>query len=106
MFGRILEIQIKEYGPQDRRCYVTIDKINMVRSRGKDFEEAVKGLQKTFSVPQASPQSSPPKSLSNLDPQPLPTGKQNSKASSKNKVLQVLSSMKRRKSKNNLNTSF
>jgi hypothetical protein len=61
MFGRILQLQYNEYGPHDRRCFITVDKINMVRSKGTNFEDAVEQLRKTFSVPvvQKAPPSEP-----------------------------------------------
>ena len=59
MFGRILVMQQNEYGNQDRRCYVTIDKIKMVESQGQKFEMAVEELRRTFSMPQTVAQSVP-----------------------------------------------
>jgi hypothetical protein len=55
MFDRILQLQTNEYGPQDRRCFVTMEKINMVRRRGgTNFETAVDDLRRTFSSPLTS----------------------------------------------------
>ena len=51
MFGRILELQQKEYGIHDPRCYMTMDKIKIVQRRGINFEQAVEELRKTFSIP-------------------------------------------------------
>ena len=51
MFGRILELQQKEYGIHDPRCYMTLDKIKIVQRRGTNFEQAVEELRKTFSIP-------------------------------------------------------
>lgn len=85
----------------------------MVRSRGKDFEEAVKELQKTFSVPKAPapsqnrskyPTNGEEQSSNDVDSTPKPpSGRSKSKSFQKNKVLKVLNSMKRKK---NLNASF
>ena len=71
MFARILLLQRKEFGPKDRRCFVTIDKINMVRSRGTNFEEAVETLRNTFSVPVTTPKKRQP-----TPPQPQLTSQQ------------------------------
>ena len=104
MFGRILELQHKEYGPHDRRCYVTIDKINMVRSRGTNFEHAIEELRKTFSMPVVEKKSTPAEAQSDQTDQakaqqslksqsmPVPKGK-----GQKNKVMKVLSSMRKKK---------
>ena len=51
MFGRILQLQYNAYGPHDQRCFVTIEKINMVKSQGNNFEDAMEELRKIFSVP-------------------------------------------------------
>lgn len=53
MFNRILQLQQDEYGPHDRRCFVTVDKINMVQSKGVQYEDAIEELRKTFSMPSA-----------------------------------------------------
>ena len=45
-------MQQNEYGRQDRRCFVTLDKIKMVQSQGQKFEMAVEELRRTFSMPQ------------------------------------------------------
>jgi hypothetical protein len=106
MFGRILDLQHEEYGPHDRRCYVTIDKINMVRSRGTNFEEAVEDLRKTFSMPEvAKPTKASPNAMSETAKEgkthqsssrpphpPLPKGK-----GQKNKVLKALTSIRKKK---------
>ena len=44
MFNRILQLQQDEYGPHDRRCFVTVDKINMVQSKGVQYEDAIEEL--------------------------------------------------------------
>lgn len=109
MFGRILEIQKKEYGPQDPRCYITSDKINMMQSRGADFEAAIEGLQKTFSYPNtnagAEKAASTDETLSGISLQSKkshinkpPTGRQKGKPSQKNKVMKALNSKKKTKS--------
>lgn len=104
MFGRILEIQKKEYGPQDPRCYITIDKINMMQSRGADFEAAIEGLQKTFSYPNTNARAEKAASIdeslqskkSSINKPP--TGRQKGKSSQKNKVIKALNSKKKTKS--------
>lgn len=50
MFGRILDLQQKEYGANDRRCHVTKDKIEMFQSKGTNFDQAIEELRKTFSI--------------------------------------------------------
>ena len=100
MFGRILQLQYKEYGPHDRRCFITIDKINMVRSKGTDFEDAVEQLRKTFSVPVVrkatppEPSGATPKAKSPKSAKGLPAKR--SKAP-KNKVLKVFTGMRKKK---------
>ena len=59
MFSRILQLQYSKYGPEDHRCFVTIDKIEMVRSQGANFESAVEELRKTFSIPEAEQPQAP-----------------------------------------------
>jgi hypothetical protein len=54
MFGRILEMQQDVYGPRDPRCFVTIDKINMIEGKGGQYEDAIEALHKTFTMPVAS----------------------------------------------------
>ena len=54
MYNRILTLQQKEYGPNDRRCFVTVEKMNMVQGKGVQYEGAIEELRKTFSVPPAS----------------------------------------------------
>lgn len=54
MFSRILDLQQTEYGPQDPRCFVTIDKINMVQGKGGQYKDAIEALHKTFTMPEAS----------------------------------------------------
>ncbi|MGK3733844.1 MAG: hypothetical protein ACI90V_000680, partial [Bacillariaceae sp.] len=108
MFNRILQLQKNEYGPHDRRCFVTVDKINMVQSKGVQYEDAIEELRKTFSMPSApaSVSSSPsiissigttkvkqsPRRDKNVQPQRSSSGKNKKK---KNKVMQVLSSMRK-----------
>ena len=48
-------MQQNEYGRQDRRCFVTLDKIKMVQSQGQQFEMAVEKLRRTFTMPQMDP---------------------------------------------------
>ena len=57
MYNRILTLQQREYGPNDRRCFVTVEKMNMVQGKGIEYEGAIEQLSKTFSV-QPSPQRS------------------------------------------------
>ena len=105
MFSRILRLQQGEYGPHDRRCYVTIDKINMVHSQGANFEQAIEELRKTFSMPETtgavqSTLSDDPEakegegqhSLLKTQSGPLSKGK-----GQKNKVFKVLNSMRKKK---------
>ncbi|KAL3924217.1 MAG: hypothetical protein SGILL_001180 [Bacillariaceae sp.] len=104
MFRRILELQQNEYGPHDRRCYVTVDKINMVQSKGAPYEEAVEALHKTFTMPAASqPINEPVDGVSKANgskgrrtkarsvPDPLRNRPQ------KNKVMKVLNSIRKKK---------
>jgi len=51
MYNRILTLQQNEYGPHDRRCFVTVEKMNMVQGKGIQYEGAIEELRKTFSVP-------------------------------------------------------
>lgn len=99
MYNRILTLQQKEYGPHDRRCFVTVDKINMVQGKGVQYEDAIEELRKTFSMPKAP--SSVSVSISNSSHEG-PKGKrsprrgktpQTQKSGSKNKILKVFSSM-------------
>jgi len=54
MYNRILTLQKNEYGPNDRRCFVTVEKMNMVQGKGVQYEGAIEELRKTFYVPPAS----------------------------------------------------
>jgi hypothetical protein len=54
MYNRILTLQQNEYGPNDRRCFVTVEKMNMVQGKGVQYEGAIEQLRKTFSIPPAS----------------------------------------------------
>jgi hypothetical protein len=54
MYNRILTLQQNEYGPNDRRCLVTVEKMNMVQGKGVQYEGTIEELRKTFSVPAAS----------------------------------------------------
>ncbi|KAG7352237.1 tetratricopeptide repeat protein [Nitzschia inconspicua] len=54
MFSRILDLQQKKFGPRDPRCFVTIDKINMVQGRGGQYNDAIEALHRTFTMPEAS----------------------------------------------------
>ena len=58
MLEQILEIQRKEYGSQDRRCDITIEKINMVRRRGSEFAATIEELQKTLALPETNKEAS------------------------------------------------
>ena len=100
MFGRILQLQGQEYGAHDRRCYITMDKIKMVRSQGGNFENAVEELRKTFSSPgmENSPDSTPSSELSKPKLEksasaPVFKGK----PVKANKVFKVLNSMRKRR---------
>eukprot|EP00536_Pseudo-nitzschia_multiseries_P013431 jgi/Psemu1/211656/e_gw1.575.13.1 len=55
MYNRILLLQQREYGPHDRRCFVTVDKINMVQGKGIQYEGAIDQLRRTFSLPSGPP---------------------------------------------------
>lgn len=62
MYNRILTLQQREYGPNDRRCFVTVEKMNMVQGKGVQYEGAIEKLRKTFSVdPSSSPLKTSPK---------------------------------------------
>ena len=112
MFSRILDLQANEYGPHDRRCFVTMEKINMVRMRGTNFESAVDELRKTFAGPPAfedelpetiqllkSPDnSSERRSNSELPPRPQSAQSNKGKPPKTNKMLKVLTSMRKKKS--------
>lgn len=54
MYNRILTLQQHEYGLNDRRCCVTVEKMNMVQGKGVQYEGAIEELRKTFSVPPAA----------------------------------------------------
>lgn len=108
MFGRILDLQQKEYGAHDRRCYVTADKINMVKSRGTTFEQAVEELRKTFSIPeQQDPKpSTPPKGerreakVNRASPSIQNQHSLQKTKNQKNKVMKVLTSIRKKKGAN------
>jgi len=96
MFRRILDLQQKEYGPHDRRCFVTMDKIKLVQGQGAKYEEAIEGLRKTFSMPEVSV---PTNESSGVRPK----GDQQSRnnvvlkgKNQKNKVLKVLNSIRKK----------
>lgn len=120
MFNRILEIQQNEYGPLDRRCFVTAEKISMVQNKGIQYENAIEELHKTFSLPEPSvPKNHPPfQSNSNsgskqggkvsrgrkgskgrqvVDAAHTQQAKGQKKISRTNKLLKVLSSMRKKK---------
>src|SRR5687767_224178 len=54
MFGLILEMQQGEYGPNDRRCHVTMEKIKMMKSNETTFQTTIEKLHKVFSIPSTS----------------------------------------------------
>ena len=58
MLEQILEIQKKEYGSQDRRNDITIEKINMLRRRGSEFAATIEELQKTLALPDTNKEAS------------------------------------------------
>ncbi len=94
MFDRVLELQQKEYGPHDQRCYVTIDKIKIVKSRGTNFEQAVEELRRTFSMPdEDSIDQSPGKKEKRVSHEQTIQKTKNQK----NKVIQVLTSIRKKK---------
>lgn len=96
MYNRILTLQQQEYGPHDRRCFVTVDKINMVQGKGVQYEGAIEELRKTFSMPPAS-NSSIGGSKGSRSPQRVKaTQAQKSSGKKKNKVLKALSSLKKK----------
>jgi hypothetical protein len=102
MFGRILEVQRREYGLHDSRCSVTVDKINMVKSSGIKFEEAVSELRKTFSLPEPGSRASAavrPNQERNVRAAPTARGSLTPSKSKnqKNKVIQVLTSIRKKK---------
>jgi hypothetical protein len=105
MFCRILQLQHHEYGPHDRRCYVTIDKINMVRSRGTNFEKAVEELRKTFSMPEVTrPAHATPSDTSEIKEGKAQQASARTQSASlskgkghKNKVLKALTSIRKKK---------
>jgi hypothetical protein len=118
MFSRILEIQQREYGPLDRRCFVTADKINMVQGKGIQYEDAIEELHKTFSLPEATVPKNHPRSNDSsrngsrgnkvsrgskgtkgrqADEAQTQQGKVQKKSNQKNKVLKALSSMRKKK---------
>ena len=49
-----MTLQQREYGPNDRRCFVTVEKMNMVQGKGIEYEGAIEQLSKTFLVQPAS----------------------------------------------------
>ena len=116
MFGRILDLQKDEYGPHDRRCFVTMEKINMVRRRGTNFENAVDELRKTFAGPPTldneeadqnpesillvkSPSDTSERRLNNSELPPRPHSVQSNKGRppKTNKVMKVFTSMRKKK---------
>lgn len=99
MFDRVLELQQKEYGPHDRRCYVTIEKINIVKSRGTNFEQAVEELRKTFSLPveNAANEPSPTKDGKSAPNRTFHEHTIQKTKNQKNKVMKVLTSIRKKK---------
>jgi len=101
MFGRILDLQRKEYGSQDSRCFVTVDKINMVKSSGTKFEEAVAELRKTFSLPDTDDVPPPPPPQPSKDTRMTPTSRGGMTPTrpkqQKNKVMKVLTAIRKKK---------
>mmetsp|Transcript_27615 Transcript_27615/g.59467 ORF Transcript_27615/g.59467 Transcript_27615/m.59467 type:complete len:500 (-) Transcript_27615:106-1605(-) len=100
MYNRILTLQQREHGPHDRRCFVTVDKINMVQGKGVQYEGAIEELRKTFSFPIFS---GPPsvsgssltdsKSYRSPPKEKTPQAKKSGVKRKKNKVLKALSSV-------------
>jgi hypothetical protein len=106
MFGRILDLQQEEYGANDRRCYVTADKINMVKGQGTTFEQAVEELRKTFSIPEQDLKPSPPKgergeaTYNRASPSMRNQQSPQKTKNQKNKVMKVLTSIRKKKTAN------
>ena len=101
MYNRILTLQQKEYGPNDRRCFVTVEKMNMVQGKGVQYEGAIEQLRKTFYVPPAS--SSQGTSQGNEKTQRSPRRQKHSqaqKSGAKGKKKNVLKAFTSRKKKN------
>lgn len=101
MFNQILDMQQRQYGPQDRRCHVTIDKIKMVQSQGIQYAVAIKELERTFAMPEVSVPKNQP-----IDDDALKQSRQSMqgnaqqrrrKSQQQNKVLKVLSSIRKKK---------
>eukprot|EP00531_Pseudo-nitzschia_arenysensis_P000459 CAMPEP_0116147190 /NCGR_PEP_ID=MMETSP0329-20121206/17617_1 /TAXON_ID=697910 /ORGANISM="Pseudo-nitzschia arenysensis, Strain B593" /LENGTH=1026 /DNA_ID=CAMNT_0003643091 /DNA_START=136 /DNA_END=3216 /DNA_ORIENTATION=+ len=61
MYNRILTLQQQQYGPSDKRCLITVEKMNMVQGKGIHYEGAIEKLRKTFSVEPAAMKASPKK---------------------------------------------
>ena len=98
MYNRILTLQQNEYGPNDRRCFVTVDKMNMVQGKGVQYEGAIEQLRKTFSVPPAASSaltSSPGPQKAQQSPRQKSKTSQNPKSGTKKKKkgLKALTSM-------------
>mmetsp|Transcript_45045 Transcript_45045/g.109505 ORF Transcript_45045/g.109505 Transcript_45045/m.109505 type:complete len:1183 (+) Transcript_45045:24-3572(+) len=95
MFHRILSLQQREYGEQDRRCLVTKDKIKMVNSSGIQYAVAIKELSNTFVMPA---ESVPENQSFSTTRHPMNSRKGNKeKGHQQNKMLKVLSSMRKKK---------
>jgi hypothetical protein len=101
MFHRILALQQHEYGAQDRRCQVTIDKIKMVQSQGIQYAVAIKELSNTFAMPVESVPMNHPvgKSQTYTTTSPASSSRNSSreKPHQRNKVLNILNSMRKKK---------
>ena len=94
MYNRILTLQQSTYGPNDRRCFVTSEKIKTVQGKGVQYEGAIEELRKTFSVPtvsglNASREGSIPPQSARKEKQP----QSQQKKKKKKKVLKALASV-------------
>jgi hypothetical protein len=74
-----------------------VDKINMVKSSGTKFEEAVAELRKTFSLPEAGSRSSPAKPKQERATPSQGASTPSKSKNQKNKVMKVLTSIRKKK---------
>jgi hypothetical protein len=102
MFHRILEVQQSEYGPLDRRCFVTADKISMVQGKGIQYEKALEELHKTFSLPERTEPKNQPQSKGDSMSSSKKSGKV-SRGNKSNKGRQALDATQTRQAKGNNN---
>jgi len=97
MYNRILTLQQNAYGPNDRRCFITVEKMNMVQGKGVQYEGAIEELRKTFSVPPASSainsSNGGQKARRSPRKEKLPQSPKNGTKIKKKKVFKALTSM-------------